>query len=83
MWSDENSEISDEPFIGSRWNSTINFHSIINCITADTMNEFLNDNWRDIMVEMAPAVEASFSSHFQKMAENIFNRIPIDEIALP
>lgn len=47
------------------------------------MNEFLNDNWRDIMVEMAPAVEASFSSHFQKMAENIFNRIPIDEIALP
>ncbi|CAA9997801.1 unnamed protein product [Nesidiocoris tenuis] len=49
----------------------------------DTMNSFLNENWRDIVDELKPAIEAALSSHFQPLAEKVFNSVPIDEIALP
>uniref|UniRef100_A0A0K8SNB3 Protein takeout n=3 Tax=Lygus hesperus TaxID=30085 RepID=A0A0K8SNB3_LYGHE len=52
-------------------------------ILGDAMNAFLNENWRDIVDELKPAIEAALSSHFQPVVEKVFNVIPIDEIALP
>lgn len=49
----------------------------------ESMNSFLNDNWRDIIAEMTPSVEASFSKYFEQVARKVFDHIPIDKIALP
>ncbi|KAK9505256.1 hypothetical protein O3M35_009347 [Rhynocoris fuscipes] len=52
-------------------------------VLGETMNAFLNENWRDILAEMTPSVEASFSSFFERIARKVFDEIPIDLIALP
>ncbi|XP_073993220.1 protein takeout-like [Rhodnius prolixus] len=52
-------------------------------VLGESMNSFLNDNWRDIIAEMTPSVEASFSKYFEQVARKVFDHIPIDKIALP
>ncbi|XP_014247226.1 protein takeout-like [Cimex lectularius] len=64
---------------------TLNYENLFNGdkVLGDTMNKFLNENWKDILDEMKVSIETNFSQHFQTIAEKVFHEVPIDEIALP
>merc|ERR1712113_186586 len=45
-----------------------------------SMNEFINQNWRDILREMKPSYEAVFSNVFKDTIDSVFSRIPVKDI---
>lgn len=46
----------------------------------DNMNQFLNDNWQDILKELKPAIVKAFVQIFQSVVSNIFNKVPYAEM---
>lgn len=53
-----------------------------NKLLGETMNQFLNDNWRDILKEFTPAISGSFNGVFKKIIDDVFSRIPYNEMFL-
>lgn len=48
----------------------------------DSMNQFLNDNWEDILKELKPAIIGSFTKIFRAIISNVFENVPYDELFL-
>lgn len=46
------------------------------------MNVFLNENWRELLDELQPAIEDVFAIAFKRILQNFLNRIPSNEIFL-
>jgi len=46
----------------------------------DNMNLFLNENWMELLKEMQPAFEKALSSAFISIAQEFFNRVPLNQI---
>jgi len=46
------------------------------------MNIFLNENWRDLLVELQPAIEDIFGVAFTEIAHQFLSRIPLNQIYL-
>lgn len=44
------------------------------------MNIFLNENWMELLKEMQPAFERALSAAFISIAQEFFNRIPLNQI---
>ncbi|XP_060872774.1 uncharacterized protein LOC132946731 [Metopolophium dirhodum] len=49
-------------------------------LLGDNMNLFLNENWMELLKEMQPAFEKALSSAFISIAQEFFNRIPLNQI---
>ncbi|XP_049286339.1 uncharacterized protein LOC125765363 [Anopheles funestus] len=49
----------------------------------DNMNQFLNDNWEDILKELKPAIIGAFTNIFRAIISNVFENVPYDELFLP
>uniref|UniRef100_A0A182XX17 Uncharacterized protein n=1 Tax=Anopheles stephensi TaxID=30069 RepID=A0A182XX17_ANOST len=49
----------------------------------DNMNQFLNDNWEDILKELKPAIIGAFTKIFRAIITNVFENVPYDELFLP
>lgn len=49
-------------------------------LLGDNMNKFLNENWRDILTELKPAVKLAIEELFKGIINRIFLRIPYNEI---
>ncbi|KAG5676048.1 hypothetical protein PVAND_005902 [Polypedilum vanderplanki] len=47
---------------------------------SDTFNLFINDNWRDILKEIKPAMSESIAAVYKQIINNIFGNIPYDEL---
>lgn len=47
---------------------------------SNTMNEFINQNWREILKEMKPSYEAVFEGVFKDTVDRVFSRIPVKDI---
>jgi hypothetical protein len=43
------------------------------------MNKFLNENWKDLVRELAPPVAEALSQVVQTVLTNIFGLVPYDE----
>ncbi|XP_055612009.1 protein takeout-like [Uranotaenia lowii] len=46
----------------------------------DNMNQFLNDNWQDILKELKPAIVDAFVKIFQSVVSSVFNKVPYNEL---
>jgi hypothetical protein len=44
------------------------------------MNLFLNENWREVLNEMQPAIEEVFGMAFKGIGHQFLNRIPLNQI---
>uniref|UniRef100_A0A2S2PLB2 Protein takeout n=1 Tax=Schizaphis graminum TaxID=13262 RepID=A0A2S2PLB2_SCHGA len=49
-------------------------------VLGDNMNIFLNENWMELLKEMQPAFERALSAAFISIAQEFFNRIPLNQI---
>jgi len=46
----------------------------------DTMNMFLNENWKDILQELKPAVREAFAQVLTGLINPVFEKIPYEEL---
>ena len=46
----------------------------------ETMNKFLNDNWKDILPEIKPSINHSYGKVFVKIISSVFSTIPYNEL---
>uniref|UniRef100_A0A1L8DQC8 Putative hemolymph juvenile hormone binding protein n=1 Tax=Nyssomyia neivai TaxID=330878 RepID=A0A1L8DQC8_9DIPT len=62
----------------------ISFENLFNGDRAlsDNMNRFLNENWKDILDELKPAITDAFSQIFNSIINTIFSRIAYSDIYL-
>jgi len=58
------------------------FNCITLCITGNNMNVFLNENWRELLIELQPAIEEVFGTAFKEIGQNFLNRIPENQVLL-
>uniref|UniRef100_A0A2S2PW13 Protein takeout n=1 Tax=Sipha flava TaxID=143950 RepID=A0A2S2PW13_9HEMI len=49
-------------------------------VLGDNMNLFLNENWREVLNEMQPAIEEVFGMAFKGIGHQFLNRIPLNQI---
>ncbi|RZF35694.1 hypothetical protein LSTR_LSTR010015 [Laodelphax striatellus] len=47
---------------------------------SDSMNLFLNDNWRNVAKEVKPILEETMGEMFKTFANKIFHKFPLDEL---
>jgi hypothetical protein len=45
----------------------------------DNMNTFLNENWKDILVDVGPAIGEAMGQVVKIILSNIFQLVPYDE----
>ncbi|XP_015109262.1 protein takeout [Diachasma alloeum] len=50
---------------------------------ADTMNLFLNDNWRAVAAEIKPALEDTVGRMFKNFSNKIYSKYPLDQLLPP
>ncbi|KAL5235486.1 hypothetical protein ACI65C_002896 [Semiaphis heraclei] len=48
----------------------------------DNMSVFLNENWREVLNELQPAIEEVFGTAFKEITQNFLNRIPENQVLL-
>lgn len=48
----------------------------------DSTNAFFNENWKEILKEIRPAVSESIGSVYQSLINNVFGNIPYAEMFL-
>ncbi|CAI6362516.1 unnamed protein product [Macrosiphum euphorbiae] len=48
----------------------------------DNMNVFLNENWRELLKELQPAIEEVFGQAFGQIAQSFLSRVPENQIIL-
>jgi len=46
------------------------------------MNVFLNENWRELLIELQPAIEEVFGQAFGEIAQSFLTRIPENQVIL-
>uniref|UniRef100_A0AAU6SGY2 Protein takeout n=1 Tax=Maconellicoccus hirsutus TaxID=177089 RepID=A0AAU6SGY2_MACHI len=46
----------------------------------DSMNTFLNDNWKSIMKDMRPVFEESIGAMVKELFNSMYNKLPLEEI---
>lgn len=44
------------------------------------MNVFLNENWRELLAELQPALEDVFAVAYKAVLQQFLNRFPADQI---
>lgn len=49
---------------------------------ADSMLQVLNENWRDLLQELRPAITFAFEEIVKSIANRIFNKVPYYELFL-
>lgn len=49
-------------------------------VLSKTINQFINENWKEILKEMKPSYEAVFSNVFKDTVEKVFDKIPVKNI---
>lgn len=54
-----------------------------NFLTGEAMNEFLNDNWKDVADEMKPVLEKTIGDLFKQFSNRIYHKYPLDELLPP
>lgn len=61
---------------------TMNFENLFNGDKqlSDTMNQFLNENWMDILNELRPSLSETMSQILIGLVSGTFSRIPYNEI---
>ncbi|ETN58944.1 takeout [Anopheles darlingi] len=52
-------------------------------LLGDNMNQFLNDNWQDILKELKPAIIGAFTKIFRAIITNVFENVPYTDLFLP
>lgn len=62
----------------------MNFENLFNGDKAlgDNMNVFLNENWRDILTELKPAITFAVEEILKGLINRIFMKVPYNEIFL-
>ncbi|CAA9997737.1 unnamed protein product [Nesidiocoris tenuis] len=49
----------------------------------DSMNEFLNDNWKSLAEEIKPVLEKTIGDMFKKFSNKIYHKYPLNELLPP
>jgi Haemolymph juvenile hormone binding protein (JHBP) len=64
------------------FSARVNFEGLFNGNKAlgDSTNLFFNENWRDILKELKPALGQSFGSIYTTLINSVFGNIPYDEV---
>ncbi|KAK9504722.1 hypothetical protein O3M35_010989 [Rhynocoris fuscipes] len=64
-------------------NVHIQFDNLFNGDKAlgDNMNAFLNENWREILQELKPAISRAFGAAFREVGNRVFSKVPINDIS--
>ncbi|GAB0088226.1 uncharacterized protein DMENIID0001_026190 [Sergentomyia squamirostris] len=77
-------QTKDFHFIFDTTRLYINFENLFNGDKAlsDNMNFFLNENWKDILDELKPAINDAFSQIFNTIINTIFSKIAYSDIYL-
>lgn len=44
------------------------------------MNVFLNENWRDLLIELQPAIEQAFGAAFTEIGQQVLKRVPFNQL---
>ncbi|XP_050088483.1 uncharacterized protein LOC126572847 [Anopheles aquasalis] len=52
-------------------------------LLGDNMNQFLNDNWQDILKELKPSIIGAFTKIFRAIITNVFENVPYTDLFLP
>lgn len=52
-------------------------------LLGDNMNLFLNENWRDILKELKPAITLAVEEILKSIINRIFIKVPYEDIFLP
>lgn len=47
-------------------------------VAGDTMNRFLNENWRNVVREVQPVLEDTIAELFKSFANKMFHMYPLD-----
>ena len=58
--------------------ATISTRCNIFC-SGDNMNTFLNENWKELVRDLAPPIAEALSQVVQTILTNIFELVPFDE----
>ncbi|EEB19876.1 protein takeout precursor, putative [Pediculus humanus corporis] len=63
----------------------MNFENLLseNKEVGDNLNQFLNENWKEIFAEINPAITQALGTAFKEIATRLFNKIPYDDVFLP
>lgn len=51
-------------------------------VLGQTMNQFMNENWKAVFNGLAPDYEKFFGAKFKDVANNVFNNVPMKMIFL-
>lgn len=51
-------------------------------ISGDNMNVFLNENWRELLIELQPAIEDVFGVAFTEIVQQFLNRFSLNQLFL-
>lgn len=46
----------------------------------ETMNKFINENWRIMTAEIRPTIEAKLSDIVREVADRIFDKYPLEKL---
>lgn len=49
----------------------------------DNMNQFLNENWRDILNELMPSITSALEQILEQIINRILGKVPYKELYLP
>lgn len=62
----------------------MNFDNLFNGdqVLSQSTNQFLNENWTDILAELKPVLTKAIGGIYKAIAEPIFNKFPYDELFL-
>lgn len=63
----------------------INLENLFNGDKAlgDNMNQFLNENWRDILNELKPSITFAVEGVLKAIINRIFSKVPYESVFLP
>lgn len=62
----------------------MNFENLFNGdkVLSDTTNQFLNQNWKEILNELKPVLTKTIGDIYKAISEPIFMKFPYEEIFL-
>lgn len=51
-----------------------------NKLLADTTNQFMNENWKELFHELKPSIRKSFGKLYHNILDSVFNNNPYHEL---
>lgn len=62
----------------------MNFENLFNGdkLLSTTTNQFLNENWTEILKELKPVLTKAIGGIYKAIADPIFNKFPYEELFL-